>query len=151
MYQYRFAFLTQSFIIRLIQLLVILCPHFVQKMLSRICFQEHSLFCAKKILNSPQLYMYMFSLKAFSHELFMNSFLESLPSWHTIQRKYVSFRSTIEFVFTFQAPIVESFYSVKLWIVNYYVKCQSDNLSNENTNTGVSREIILQKQFILAF
>ena len=28
-YQYCFAFLTQSFIIRLIQLLVILCPHFV--------------------------------------------------------------------------------------------------------------------------
>ena len=26
-----------------------------------------------------------------------------------------------------------------------YVKCSSDNLSNENKNTGVSREMIFQK------
>ena len=36
--------------------------------------------------------------------------------------------------------IVKSFYSV-----NYYVKCLSDNLSNENKNTGVSRKIIFPK------
>ena len=24
------------------------------------------------------------------------------------------------------------------WIVNYYVKCSSDNLSNENKNSGVT-------------
>ena len=33
----------------------------------------------------------------------------------------------------------------QIWIVNYYVKCSSDNLSNENKNTGVSREMIFQK------
>ena len=84
-------------------------------------FLKTFIILCKKILNIPQLCMNMFSLKAFSHEFFMNSFLESLPSWHTIQRKYVSFRSTIEFVFTFQAPKVESFYSVKLWILFLHV------------------------------
>ena len=29
--------------------------------------------------------------------------------------------------------------------MNYYVKCLSDNLSNKNKNSGVSREMILQK------
>ena len=33
----------------------------------------------------------------------------------------------------------------QLWIVNYYVKSLSNNLSNENIKTGVSREIIFQK------
>ena len=33
----------------------------------------------------------------------------------------------------------------QLWIVNYYVKCSSNNLSNDNKNTGGSREMILQK------
>ena len=33
----------------------------------------------------------------------------------------------------------------QLWMVNYYVKCLSNNLSNENINTGVSREMIFQK------
>ena len=33
----------------------------------------------------------------------------------------------------------------QIWIVNYYVKYLSDNLSNENKNTGVSGEVILQK------
>ena len=37
----------------------------------------------------------------------------------------------------------ESFYSV-----NYYVKSLSNNLSNENIKTGVSRETILQIEFI---
>ena len=37
------------------------------------------------------------------------------------------------------------------WIVNYYVKYLSDSLSNEKKNTGVSREVIFQKKFILAF
>ena len=32
----------------------------------------------------------------------------------------------------------------QLWIVNYYVKSLSNNLRNENINTGISREIILQ-------
>ena len=32
----------------------------------------------------------------------------------------------------------------QIWIVNYYVKCLSDDLSNDNKNTGVSREVILQ-------
>ena len=36
--------------------------------------------------------------------------------------------------------IAESFYNV-----NYYVKSSSDNLSNENIKTGVSREMIFQK------
>ena len=27
----------------------------------------------------------------------------------------------------------------QIWIVNYYVKCLSDNLSNKNKNTGVSK------------
>ena len=35
--------------------------------------------------------------------------------------------------------------------VFYYVKCLSNNRSNENINTGVSREIIFQKKLILAF
>ena len=30
-------------------------------------------------------------------------------------------------------------------VVNYYIKCSSDNLSNENKITGVSGEMILQK------
>ena len=33
----------------------------------------------------------------------------------------------------------------QLWIVNHYVKCLSNNLSNENINTGVSIEMIFQK------
>ena len=33
----------------------------------------------------------------------------------------------------------------QLWIVNYYIKCLSNNPSNEDINTGVSREIILQE------
>ena len=32
----------------------------------------------------------------------------------------------------------------QIWIINYYVKCLSENLSNENKNTGVSREIVIQ-------
>ena len=39
----------------------------------------------------------------------------------------------------------------QIWIVINYVKCLSDNLSNEIKNTDVSREMILQKHFILAF
>ena len=31
----------------------------------------------------------------------------------------------------------------QLWIINYYVKCSSNNLNNENINTGVSRGIII--------
>jgi hypothetical protein len=42
--------------------------------------------------------------------------------------------------------IAESFY-----YVNYYVKSSSNNLSKENIKTGVSREMIFQKEFILAF
>ena len=38
-----------------------------------------------------------------------------------------------------------------IWMVNYYVKSFSNNLSNENIKTGVSRKMILQKQFTLAF
>ena len=33
----------------------------------------------------------------------------------------------------------------QLWIVNYYFKSLSNNLSNENIKTGVSREIIFKK------
>ena len=33
----------------------------------------------------------------------------------------------------------------QLWIVNYYVKSLSNNLSNEHIKTGVSREMIFQK------
>ena len=33
----------------------------------------------------------------------------------------------------------------QLWIVNYYIKSLSNNLSNENIKTGVSREMIFQK------
>ena len=33
----------------------------------------------------------------------------------------------------------------QLWIVNYYIKSLSNNLSNENSKTGVFREMILQK------
>ena len=30
----------------------------------------------------------------------------------------------------------------QIWIVKYYIICSSDNLSNENKKTGVSREMI---------
>ena len=33
----------------------------------------------------------------------------------------------------------------QVWIVNYYVKSLSNNLSNENIKTGVSREMIFEK------
>ena len=33
----------------------------------------------------------------------------------------------------------------------YYVKSLSNNLNNENIKSGVSREMIFQKQFILTF
>ena len=39
----------------------------------------------------------------------------------------------------------------QIWIVNYFVKFSSDNLSNENKNIGVSREMIFKKWFNLAF
>ena len=49
-----------------------------------------------------------------------------------------------------QGLIIESvksrvFLLRQLWIVNYYLKSSSSNLSNENTKTGVSREMIFQK------
>ena len=44
------------------------------------------------------------------------------------------------------ATIAESFYYVN----NELSIIMSNNLSNENINTGVSRETIFQKQFILA-
>ena len=37
------------------------------------------------------------------------------------------------------------FLQCQLWIVNYYVKNSSNNLSNENIKTGASREMIFQK------
>jgi len=42
-------------------------------------------------------------------------------------------------------PISRGFLLRQLWIVKYYVRCSSNNLSNENINTGVSREMIFQK------
>ena len=42
--------------------------------------------------------------------------------------------------------ISRGFLLCQLWIVNYYIKCLSNNLSN-----GVSREMIFQKQLLLAF
>ena len=33
----------------------------------------------------------------------------------------------------------------QLWIIDYYVKCSLNNLSNENITTGVSREMTIQK------
>ena len=42
-------------------------------------------------------------------------------------------------------PISRVFLLRQLWIVNYDVKTSSNNLSNENINTVVSREIILKK------
>ena len=43
------------------------------------------------------------------------------------------------------------FLKSQLWIVNYYGKSSSTNLSNEIIKTGVSREMVFQKQLILAF
>ena len=39
----------------------------------------------------------------------------------------------------------EVFLLCQLWIINYYVKYLSKHFSNENINTGVSKEIIIQK------
>ena len=44
-----------------------------------------------------------------------------------------------------QVNISRVFLLSQLWIVNYYVKSSSNNLSNENIKTGVSREMIFQK------
>ena len=33
----------------------------------------------------------------------------------------------------------------QLWIVNYYIKSLPNNLRNKNIKTGVSREMIFQK------
>ena len=41
--------------------------------------------------------------------------------------------------------IVHSFYSIKYGLSIYYIKCSSDNLRNENINTGFSREMIFKK------
>ena len=40
---------------------------------------------------------------------------------------------------------LEVFLQRQLWIVKYYVKSSSNNLSNEIIKTGVSREMIFQK------
>ena len=38
-----------------------------------------------------------------------------------------------------QETLAESFYYIRqLWIINYYVKSLSNDLSNENINTGAS-------------
>ena len=39
----------------------------------------------------------------------------------------------------------------QLWIVNYQVKSLSNNLTTENIKSGVAREMMLQKELILAF
>ena len=39
----------------------------------------------------------------------------------------------------------------QIWIVNYYVKCWSDYLSNENINTGVFSETIFHKYQISSY
>ena len=36
----------------------------------------------------------------------------------------------------------------QIWIVNYNIKSLSNNLSNETIKTGVSREMIFEKEFI---
>ena len=46
----------------------------------------------------------------------------------------------------------KSFYYVRqFWIVNYYFKSPSNNLSNENRSAGVSREMIIQKSSFWRF
>ena len=52
--------------------------------------------------------------------------------------------------FSFIQPLVIKFIGRvfllrQLLIVNYYVKSLSNNISNENTNTGVSRKTIFQE------
>ena len=54
--------------------------------------------------------------------------------------------------------LAEFFYYIcYLWIINYYVKSQSNNLSNENINTGVSvvfktkRELKCQNELFLKY
>ena len=39
----------------------------------------------------------------------------------------------------------------QLWIVNYYVKTSSNNLSNENIKTGLSREMIFENSLFWHF
>ena len=41
--------------------------------------------------------------------------------------------------------ISRGFLLCQLWIAKYYIKSLSNDLSNENVNTGVSREMIFQK------
>ena len=40
---------------------------------------------------------------------------------------------------------ISSFLLRQLWIVNYCVKSSSKNLSNDNINTGVAREMLFQE------
>ena len=42
----------------------------------------------------------------------------------------------------FLKPISRVFQRHQLWTVNYYIKSLSNNLSNENINTGSSREVM---------
>ena len=51
----------------------------------------------------------------------------------------------IRFWWSFWGAKSRVFLLRQIWIVNYYVKSSSNNLSNENINTSVSREIIFQK------
>ena len=59
-----------------------------------------------------------------------------------IRRHFVTFNeNTLEKKKT--SDILAVFLQCQLWIVNYYVKSLSTNLSNKNINTGVSREMII--------
>ena len=46
---------------------------------------------------------------------------------------------------TSEVEFLEKSRVFQLWIVNYYIKSLSHNLSNENIKTGVSREMRIQK------
>ena len=62
--------------------------------------------------------------------------------------KINNFRNVQENVLNFHPKV---FLLRQLWIVSYYVKILSNNLSNENKNISVSREMILQNLLIVTF
>ena len=76
-----------------------------------------------------------------------------VPFWHkSIKTKVNSFSDGLQVKYWKEVKHnCRVFLQRQLWIINYYVKSLSNNLSNENIMTGVSREMIFKKQFILAF
>ena len=84
---------------------------------------------------------------------------EGISSWKSVRKSNANPKETLKFrlnknkilphiliiLTLYELYISTVFLLRQLWIVNYYVKTSSNNLSNENIKNGVSRGMRFQK------